>query len=237
MHTDFSLHRIRLLLKADWIEHRKSFLFGMGGLLIIWLFILFIIKIKTQDIAPQAACFIIGGLITFIYFCRHAGRKVHTSMNIYYTLPASSLEKYTTLLLEGAMYFVTYIILFYAGLLLWKLIHPEALLLSLPKTFTTNGTESGVLLFTALIFLSYMTFKKHAFLIAITGIAAFLGLLLGVFVRLMVKIADIYKNYFNSSFLFDTFDFMASWFAPVMLFSTLVVMYVAYLKLKEKELR
>lgn len=237
MNTTFSIHRILLLLKADWIEHKKSFLFSMGVLLIVWLFIIFVGELSPKDITPQAAIFVFGGLITFTYYCRHVGRKIHKSPNLYLTIPASTPEKYATLLLEGLIYFLTYICLFYFGILLWKLTVPKGLIMSLKDVFMHNGNESGLFFLTALIFLSYLTFRKHAFLIAIGGIVAYIGIIGGILVKLTIRAADHYQMYFESSFLHDTVQFLSDFYMPAMLIATVVVMYVGYLKLKEKELR
>ena len=235
MNTNFSLSRIKLLLRADWIEHKKSFLLSMGVLLLIWLFLLFVGEVSKTN--TQAACFFIGGLIMLNNFFRHAGQKVHKQKNRYYTLPASTVEKYTTLLLEGCIYIITYVSLYFFGLMACMLYVPESIFIALSSFFNHNGSESGLLLFLSLVFLSYLTFRKHALLIAIAGLVAYTGLFVGVFARLVLENTITWPNYFNSSFIPDTFRFLSDYYTLVMLISTLIVMYIGYLKLKEKELR
>ncbi|MDH6304297.1 hypothetical protein M2459_001029 [Parabacteroides sp. PF5-5] len=237
MDTNFSLHRILLLLKADWIEHRKNYLFSMGALLLVWLFIIFILKLKTTDVGQQAAVFVFGGLVTFLFYCRHVGNKVHKSISRYYTLPASTLEKYLTLLIEGCIFFITYLVIFYSGLLVWKLITPEAPIITLKDITFKNGSESGIFFLTSLIFLSYMTFRKHAFLIAIAGLATYIAVFAGFYVRILKAIHDNNQGFFKSSFLFDSFEFGATLYTPLMILFSVIMLCIGYLKLKEKELR
>ena len=174
MDTNFSLYRIKLLLRADWIEHKYSFLSGIGILLLAWLLLLFVGGVSNTN--TQFACFFLGGMFVLDKFFRHAGQKVHTRMNRYHTLPASTMEKYATLLLEGGIYIVTYVGIFYLGLMAAVLYDPEYTIVSLPEFFTHNGTESGLFLVLSLGFLSYMTFRKYALLIIIAGLFACLGL-------------------------------------------------------------
>lgn len=235
MNINFSLKRIQLLLKADWTVYKNSFLFSMGVLLLAWFFILFVIT-SNFKIADQGGCFAMGGIIVFIIFCRHAGRKVHKTMSRYYTLPASTAEKYVSLLLEGLVLALCYFAIFYGGLLAKKLAMPALDVITPAEFFTHNGSESGLLMVSSLIFLSYMTFRKHAFLIAITGLMAYVGLFMGAIVQTF-RYISLNTMPLGSSFMYDTFRVIGDYYFPVMLVSFLAIMYVAYLKLKEKESR
>ena len=99
-----------------------------------------------------------------------------------------------------------------------------------------NGSEAGIFLVSALWLLSYMSFRKYALHIVTAGIAAYL-LLFILAVWSVFDGAEILKDHFKPSYLDDTLVFLSTWFPQAMIFSALVVMYVAYLKLKEKEKR
>ncbi len=237
MNTNFSLHRIKLLLLADWIEYKKSFMLAMGVLFLVIIAISFIGQMGSNSQAGQATIFILGGLITFVYYCRHIGRKIHQPKGLYYTLPASNEEKYFTILLESLVYFISFLIVFWLAMYVRKLFAHHFNVLSISELYIkTNGI--GILLFfSSLLFLSHMTFKKHPMLIGFAGIAAFQLLFITVMVKVFPSFAEIYNPYFISSFVSDTFMFLFNYMTPILLICTIVVLYVGYLKLKEKELR
>ncbi len=231
MNTTSSLQRIKLLLQSDWVEHKKTFLLGMGVLLIIWLLILF--WGKAQNPGSQVAMYIIGGFITFIYYCRHIGYKIHRSGSIYYTLPVSNLEKYSTLLIEGLIYFISFLIIFWSGLFLRKLFEPYSSIIHIEEFYDkTHGI--GILLFNmSLIFLSYIVFKKHAFLIAIAFIGAYSFILSAITTKFIVNSLDMFQN----GNVPDSLTFIVKCINPICIIAILVVIYIGYLKLKGKEIR
>ncbi|MDR1180386.1 MAG: hypothetical protein LBL13_00185, partial [Bacteroidales bacterium] len=92
MDTYFNLNRISYLLRADWIEHKKSLLLSLGGVLLVWIVMLYFSG--SDNTKAQRLSFFLGGLITFIYYCRFISKKIHRPKGIYYTLPASNQEKY-----------------------------------------------------------------------------------------------------------------------------------------------
>lgn len=241
MDSNFRLKRIQWLLKADWIEYKKSFLVNMGVLFIAWIFILFTIGYKENNINSLIGIFGIGGFITLIYFCKHIGRKMHKGRGQFLILPAAAIEKYITLLLEGCIYFVTFTALFLAGLFLRSSIAGSSAVISLPelfsKSFNTNGSEAALFFVSSLLILSYMTFGKHALFIAFAGMFAYVSLFALIIYQFFSGIFERFPSSMGTSYINDTAQFMGDYYLPVMLVSTVVVLYVCFLKLKEKELR
>ena len=92
----------------------------------------------------------------------------------------------------------------------------------------------------SLMFLSYVTFKKYALGIACGGYILIIASIIGI-VYLCINILNIQPG--MNSFCYESSPFYTAvyWlsfaFTPAFLIATLVVLYVAYLKLKEKELR
>jgi hypothetical protein len=219
MNTNYNLRRILLVLRADWMEYKKNFLITMGVLFLVWMLLLFTVHINKAS-GSQPGFWVIGMLVVLVSFCQHAGRKIHRQRERFLMLPASTGEKYTALLLEGLAYFVGFQIVFWLGFLIWK---PFIASFPIPSLsyIDANGSESAVFFIASLLFFSHLTFRKHASLIMVGGLVAYVLL----FVTLAIYIVG------------GTLDFLRSYFTPAMIVSTLVVMYASYLKLKEKELR
>ena len=104
MNNKISLQRIKLLLRADWIEHKSQAVFAIGAFLValIVFFLLTLGDTTMKEFTRKQYFFYgIGLFCYFIYFCRYAGKKVHSSKGLYLTLPANTIEKFVTLLVEG----------------------------------------------------------------------------------------------------------------------------------------
>lgn len=104
MNTTFSFKRILHLLHADWIEYDTYILFYSIAMLAA----LTVFMIYNTGIAV----FLFLLMCVAVGYCRFAGDKVHRSTGMFLTLPASTPEKFVTLLLEGLLFFVAYGILF-----------------------------------------------------------------------------------------------------------------------------
>jgi hypothetical protein len=237
MNTHYNFRRILLAMRADWMEYKKNYLFTMGVLFLVWMLLLFIIHIsRTPSMGMPASFWGIGMFVALISFCQHAGRKMHRQKGRFLMLPASNGEKYTALLLEGLAYFAGLQLVFWLGYGIWKPFTP-ALSISLSSiSVNPTGGEGAIYLLSALLFLSYMTFRKYAALIAISGLSVYLAFFIAAVAQVVVN-ANFTRGYFESFYLYDAIVFQIKYFMPAMIVATLVVMYVAYLKLKEKELR
>ncbi|MDR0748071.1 MAG: hypothetical protein LBF62_00690 [Tannerellaceae bacterium] len=235
MDTYFNLKRIGYLLQADWIEHRKSLLLCLGGVSLVWIAILYFAGPGDLATNHQRNFFYVGGLVTFIYYCRFAGKKIHQPKGLYYTLPASNQEKYFTLLLEGVLFFLAFTVVFWVWLFLFKLLAPAFSVIT-PSGLYDGVTPTVLLVFiSSVILLSHITFRKHATLIGFTGMALYVLLFAGVALKIVPAVID--GSVADAAYLRKAFKFMMQLFTPVMLATSIVVLYIGYLKLKEKELR
>jgi hypothetical protein len=224
------------MLLADWIEYRKTLMFSMGILFIVWMALMWLAHINNfQDSALQGPFFVFVGFVTLFKFCELAGRKMHRSKGLFLTLPASNEEKYVTLLLEGVIYFLSFQLIFWVGVFLWKLFGSDISFLNFTdKLNLEGGGISGIAFISSLFFLSYMSFSKHPFLIVIGGQAVYCFLFSYIAVHVVGNLID---SSWPSSNIYDIGKFFGSLLRPIAWVATLVVMYVAYLKLKEKEQR
>lgn len=242
MKMDFSLQRIGWLLRKDWIEHKKSIGYALGTFLVVAFPFLWLNTTHSGlSDSKQVAFYILGTLGCFFYFCQFVGKKIHFSKGIYLTLPANTIEKYVTLLLEGLLLFATFNLLYWVSLHLWSLIYPVFRPIDVAAIYTRKqGT--GVFAFAAsLVFLSYLSFKKYPLAIALIGMAAAIGSVIGI---LLLIVKTQFSHFFllddswiDPNALYSTFHFVTENVNIAMGISVLIVLYIGYLKLKEKESR
>lgn len=239
MNTNFSFRRTGLLLRKDWMEYKKGLSFVV--LITVGALLLFYFTAGYNNKVFHPFTFYVFGLIaTLIGFCRYVNKIIHHSKGIYLTLPASNTEKYVAILIEGALFFLTFQVLFWTALGIGSLfvtIHSISI-----HDIMVGWKEFAFLsLITSLIFLSYMTFRKYALGVVIGGFLACIGLLIGVshllvksgwgvegFMRFIQNLSEM--NPATAQFTFNSF-------ISLIYISTLVIMYIAYLKLKRKEQR
>ncbi|MDR2117947.1 MAG: hypothetical protein LBP25_00210 [Tannerellaceae bacterium] len=244
MNVNYNFHRIMLLLRADWMEYKKSYLLSVGVLFAVWMLYIFVGYANGGSIDAGVMFWHIGMFVSLLLFCRHAGRKMHRPKGAYLLIPAGNGEKYTALLLESLVYFAGFQIVFWIGLLLWKAFAPgldipslsQVYYIFIPNAEAANGSEAAIFFLSALLFLAYMSFRKHALLILTGGMVAYIALFLLIAWNVFDGI-HIGDGSFHLSYLYYAIAFLADCYPAAMLISALVVMYVAYLKLKEKELR
>ena len=189
MKTDFSIQRINLLLRKDWIENKKKLAYGV--LVILGVLFFFLLSSILWDTRFRTfTLYVLGSLGTFIAFCSYVNLMIHRPRGLFLTLPASNQEKFAAILIEGIVVFLTYQVTFWIG----------------------------------------------------TGIAYILivASIIGI-VYLCISTLNIQPGMdrfcYESSPLYTAVYWLSFAFTPAFLIATLVVLYVAYLKLKEKELR
>ena len=226
MKTDFSIQRINLLLRKDWIENKKKLAYGV--LVILGVLFFFLLSSILWDTRFRTfTLYVLGSLGTFIAFCS------------YVTLPASNQEKYAAILIEGIVVFLAYQVTFWTGTgIASMLIHIQPVAF---KDIIMTLQDFTMLAFVgSLMFLSYVTFKKYALGIACGGYILIIASIIGI-VYLCINILNIQPGMnsfcYESSPLYTAVYWLSFAFTPAFLIATLVVLYVAYLKLKEKELR
>lgn len=241
MNQFFSLQRISWLLRKDWIESKRSLGYALVAFLVV-VFPFLWITTYDDDKSNQVAFYILGLVGSFIYFCKQAGKKIHFAKGIYLTLPASTEEKYFTLLLEGVLTLIVYIGLFWISLYGWSLINPEFHPAPISVVYRSIEGGSVSIFFASLLFLSYLTFKKHALAIAIAGIGAGLGVLIALgfwLLKIEINREGMTETgwFLNPDALSSTVGFLTDHANSAMAIFTLIILYIAYLKLKEKESR
>lgn len=242
MKNQLSLQRIKYLLLADWMENKTKFLYLMGAYMAaLLIFIVSVINSGTVIFRSEQlqGFYILGGLGTFIYYCNYAGKKVHFPKGVYMTLPASTLEKFLSILTVGSIIALIYILLVHIITFTTIIIAQENIAIEWQKISDLLPFFLPIALFmSSLFFLSYITFSKHAFLIAICGSAMMMiaGTLLARFLLNGMLFFDP-ATITAESPLMNMFKFIWLYYGRILIIATIVILYVAYLKLKEKELR
>jgi hypothetical protein len=252
MENNFSLTRIKYILLADFTEYRKSLLSTFGLLLGVWIFLLWQTVYPLFNSVPGSTnavgglsfmAFWVGGLVTLIVFCRMAGKKMYRSQGLFFTLPANNAEKYAALLIEGLLYFIGFVAVYWLGLLFWKLIVPAMPLPSIERILSSfNGGELATILammfISAIFFLAHLSLRKHPLLITFGVILfynfCFTSALIWIITLFLPEIRQLAFTEEMELFL----QHNATWILCVTLgLATLWLLYIAYLKLKERELR
>lgn len=238
MKTDFSIQRINLLLRKDWIENKKKLAYGV--LVILGVLFFFLLSSILWDTRFRTfTLYVLGSLGTFIAFCSYVNLMIHRPRGLFLTLPASNQEKYAAILIEGIVVFLAYQVTFWTGTgIASMLIHIQPVAF---KDIIMTLQDFTMLAFVgSLMFLSYVTFKKYALGIACGGYILIIASIIGI-VYLCINILNIQPGMnsfcYESSPLYTAVYWLNFAFTPAFLIATLVVLYVAYLKLKEKELR
>ena len=114
MKTDFSIQRINLLLRKDWIENKKKLAYGV--LVILGVLFFFLLSSILWDTRFRTfTLYVLGSLGTFIAFCSYVNLMIHRPRGLFLTLPASNQEKYAAILIEGIVVFLAYQVTFWTG--------------------------------------------------------------------------------------------------------------------------
>lgn len=243
INTDFSLQRIGWLLRKDWIEHKKSIAYASGiFLIVLFPFLWLNTKVAGISESKQAGIYLLGSLGCFLYYCQFVGKKVHFAKGLYLALPASTAEKYVALLLEAIFLFAGFNLLYWASLHFWSAIYPAVAPIGLSETYLGKPGSSLLFFAASLVFLSYLSFKKYALGIALAGMAAAIGVLIGMValvVHSQINDTSLFANgiWIDPNTLSSTADFIKENISIALGVSIFVVLYIGYLKLKEKESR
>lgn len=239
--NNFSFQRIAWLLKADYIGHKIYLYYASGAFVAIICSAFAIMSLEDTDPGKLKVQYLLFWFMLFscsVCFCRYAGKKVHGYRNTYLTLPARASEKYAVILLEG----VLLLSLLY-GLFVGCMYLPHLFGLNYP--LLGNGLLTGkfspfvALFLIALMFLSYLSFRKYAFLVTIggyIGILVSIYLFLGCFGERSVQ-ANPVSSFFEMTPFSYTLEWLARYHPAAMGIATVLMLYIGYLKLKEKEVR
>ena len=178
MKTDFSIQRINLLLRKDWIENKKKLAYGV--LVILGVLFFFLLSSILWDTRFRTfTLYVLGSLGTFIAFCSYVNLMIHRPRGLFLTLPASNQEKYAAILIEGIVVFLAYQVTFWTGTgIASMLIHIQPVAF---KDIIMTLQDFTMLAFVgSLMFLSYVTFKKYALGIACGGYILIIVLIIGI---------------------------------------------------------
>lgn len=243
MNRHFSLQRIQWLLRKDWIEHKKSIFYALGAYLLALVpFIWISSRTGHSDMIHKQLFFYGLGLAgSFLYFCKFAGTQVNFPKGLYWTLPAGTEEKYGVLLLEGALFMVSFNLLFWLSIGVWGMIFPDYHMIGWKEIYAPMRSWSFIWLLAALLFYCYIRFRKHAFACWLGGLAATLavvGSVLYLIVRYAHDWVEMAARFVDThDWVVSVFRWLATYIHVLWVAGMLGVLYAAYVVFKRKEMR
>jgi hypothetical protein len=243
MKNNFNLHRIGLMLKADWIEYKKSFLLFAGLLLALNLF-LFRVNDRESGMEMQSFIYIAGMLGTLIYFYTFIGWKVHRSKNRFLTLPAGAMEKFVEILVVGFIFLCVCVLIHTVILGLVHLINGAPLRLWFIHDLITEGLATKVCMLSFIgtfLFMCCVAFRRYPLPLGALILIGY-GIVCVYTVYLFAKIDGLtaFTNrggFIQSNAMIDTTLFLSKYHILGLGIAIVVLLYVSYLKLKEKQIR
>jgi hypothetical protein len=227
------------MMKADWIEYKIPVLIFFASLIAINSFMF-----MNMREGFQAFLFFAGVDAIFICFLMFTGWKVHRSKNRFLTLPASTFEKYVEMLLAGlilaCVYFAIYSGILYAS----HLISGEPIWFLSPTFLqeSDNVFAWGLVLFISVFFwMCYIAFRKMQFgigillLIGYASVISYTAYLIARIENFNINIP--HDGFVESNALFNTLGYISSYNNWAMGIASAVLLYISFLKLKEKQIR
>ena len=243
MKNNFSFRRIGLMLQADWIEYKMAFLIFAASLFAINLFMF-------QNMREGFQVFLFsGGIISIImFFYMITGWKVHRAKNRILTLPASTIEKFVEMLLIGFILFCVFLLIYMSILWSSHLISGEPVWFMSGFKLNTNPADANSMMGMGLVFfictflfMSCIAFRKFPLgvgLLMLISYSSVLSYTAYLFFRLENFDFNNFQNGFiQSSALMETTRFLVTCNAWGMYIASAVLLYISYLKLKEKQIR
>lgn len=232
MNTQFSIQRIGLLLRKDWIEYRKKLI--LSALIVTGLFLICLLwPMNVQNVFNPAPFFLFAMLGITIGYFRHVGKAIHQSKGLFLTLPASTLEKFVTFLIEGLMILIVFQGFFWAAIQVGSWFMPIEQV-NLMNIWVEIRGVTVIMFLSSILFFSYVTFRKSAFGIAVGIYFSLFAALIGL-CYLLKEVAFTQNQEGNYSLRSDfwAIDLVV----PIFTLLTVGVLYMAYISLKRKELR
>jgi len=237
----FSLKRIKLLLLTDWYELKETFL------LVILAASAFVSLIFLKDFSFST---IMGYMLLFTcaLICNYMNYRVNSKKGLGLLVPTTVLEKFTVLIIVGLFLFVCCFCLFFITLSLFSIYKFGYVSIFIYEPMTIFS-QMGVTYFMPFAFLAIlfllgvMSFYKNAPLKSM--------LILGGLIFLLVQTSGDFLRYllFDTAGLsyqgatYDTYHensypgvlVIVPWVSYLLIPASLFVLYIGYLKLKEKE--
>jgi hypothetical protein len=195
----------------------------------------------------QVFLFVVGNLSILMCFYNYIGWKVHRSKSRILTLPASTIEKFVEMMFVGFILLCVYLLIYTSILGISHLISGESIwFLSdfLKANLTQLRIVTGIVLFVStFLLMCYFTFRRFPFgagalfLISYASIISYTA-------YIFYKIEDYDFNNFNflngflqSNAWLETMSFLNTYNTLGMCIASVVLLYISYLKLKEKQIR
>jgi len=224
MNAIFSFKRIGLILRADWIENRKSWMISMGLLLLAYVLMMWD-QFHVQNN-------MVGWTVLFsaILFFNYVGKKIHRSKGLFLTLPASNQEKFIAIWLVALFYIVSCFVVLWCAIGVNNLISGYPVV-ELFKTVPKAGTIAVTVFFTCWLFASYVTFRKNAFFI---GVALLIALVAGV-ARILFEVKTI--KFLNSYDWGEGIGTIFHHYYIVVYLLSAALLYYSYWRLTKKQIR
>jgi hypothetical protein len=243
MKNNFSFRRIGLMLKADWIEYKMAFLIFAASLLAINLFMF-----QNMREGFQAFLFVAGIISCILFSYMLVGWKVHRSKNRFLTLPCSTIEKFIEILLVGFILICFYLLIYTIIAGSSHLISGEPMWLLTGANLNVQPAESkilaiGLILFICIfLFMCSIAFRKFPLGIGILMLISYASIIsytIYFIVRYekLLNISNSQSGFIQSNALFETMQLLNTYNVWVMCIASVVLLYVSYLKLKEKQIR
>ena len=232
------------MLKADGIEYKKAFFLFTGLTVAVNLFLFLQMAIGFQ------AFLLVAGLFFTLTACYvFTGWKVHRAKHHFLTLPASTLEKFVEILIVClillGVYLLIYTLLIYfahlkSGEAVWILsvFHSDV-------DMTAIGMGISMILFICVFqFMCCIAIRKYSLVIG-TLILIVYAMVIVYSTYLLFKIEglDNMNNFhvdsgiFRSNAIFEMLNFVNTYNTLCMCIAAVVLTYISFLKLKEKQIR
>jgi len=239
MKNYFSLRRFGLMFKADWIEYKLSVSLFFASVFAITSFLF--VNMKEE---LQAILFIVGLISILLCFYIYVGGKFHRTKNRFLTLPASAFEKFTEMLFVGFLLLCVYLLIYFGILGISHHISGAPIWFSslsdTPRSDNALGNWVVAFICTFLL-MCFIMFRKFPLQ---TGIVL-LMMYAGVFsytAYLIIKFEDFQLSipqdgFIQSSALLRTLGFLSTYNGWGMGIASVVLLYISFLKLKEKQIR
>ena len=243
----FSLKRIKLLLLADWYELKEALFLVKAAASVVLFTGLFFSDISFEQSSLNAILLYML-FITFFPVCSYMDYRVHSKKGLGFLVPATVLEKFAVLIIIGLFFFACCFCLFFIALSLFS-IYKLGYVSSFIYESMTIFSQMGVAYFVPFAFLAtlfwlgVMSFYKNAPLKSL--------LILGGLIFLLVQTSRDFIGYllFDTAGLsyqgtiYDTYHenlypgilAVVPWVSYLLIPASLFVLYIGYLKLKEKE--
>lgn len=232
MNIQFSIQRIGLLLRKDWIEYRKKVILyvliflGIFAICLLW-------PMNDHKMFNPSSLYLFGLVGTAICYFRYVGQAIHQPKGLFLTLPAQTSEKFAVFLIEGIAIFIVLHGLFLGAVGIGSWFMPVKHFDMMNLWYEFRGL-SVILFLSSIMFLSFVAFRKFAF-----------GIAVGIYFSLMVSLMGIAYQLRNivffrdgeGHFRLDYEPWMSHLVTPVFLLLTFGVLYLAYFILKRKELK